>query len=86
MNLQILQPIATAQHHHGDAQRGEVLLKLEAAVCRDQDGEPAVSGCAKENSVPQPEPSLFANGRSLDAGEFSREASRKRLVNEHSQR
>jgi hypothetical protein len=62
VDLEILQPIPTAENHNGDPWCAEVLLKLEASVGRDPYGEPAVNGCAKEDSVAEPEPALFTNG------------------------
>jgi hypothetical protein len=65
--LEILQPIPTAWYYDGDPWCGEVLLTLKAAISRNQYGEPAVNGCAKEDSVAQPEPALLANGRNSSA-------------------
>lgn len=86
MGLEILQPIPATHDYDGDAQTGEILLKLETPVRSHKDGEPPGPGCAKQDSVAQPDPALITNGGNLDGRELSREASRERFVNENPHR
>jgi hypothetical protein len=71
------------QDHHGEAQIGEILLKLKAPVGGEEDFETRTRRTPKKHAVFGTGPTLLCNGADIMTGQLASESARQLLIEQH---